>query len=135
MARRPRQMPPRSPLTEAEIVQANYQGSSEHKAIRWWGGLPGAYADASGTATRPKKQKTTICTLTEPEQRDDATSWVRQALRLGQYRYFEADQLFPNHVWYRDETGQVWFGRCFNSVQGHYKGWPINEDERHALFG
>jgi hypothetical protein len=34
-----------------------------------------------------------------------ATGWVRQALRNGQFRYYEADQAFPNHIWYRHDPG------------------------------
>jgi hypothetical protein len=64
-----------------------------------------------------------------------ATNWVRAALRAGQIRFYEADKDFPKHIWYRDETGQLWFGFCINGVLGHYKGWPIDEDERVAVFG
>jgi hypothetical protein len=64
-----------------------------------------------------------------------ATGWVRIALRLGQGRYYEANQDFPKHIWYTDDCCQVWFGFCVNSVQGQYKGWPIGEDERVAIFG
>jgi len=64
-----------------------------------------------------------------------ATSWIRQALGLGQFRYYEGDKDFPKKLWYRDENGQVWFGFCMNSVLGQYKGWPIYEDERIEIFG
>jgi hypothetical protein len=135
MARRPKQLPPRDPIPSARIETAIYVGSPEHKQYRWWGGLPAAYAGPGGMATRPKKQTITICPLITEVDRAVATGWVRQALRNGQFRYYEADPVFPNHIWYRHDDGQVWFGRCINTVQGHYKGWPIGEDERSAIFG
>ena len=67
----------------------------------WWGGLPGAYVGSSGKATRPKKQDTTICPLTTATDRDVATEWVREALTTGQMRWYEGDQDFPNHIWYK----------------------------------
>lgn len=135
MAKRPRQLPSRPALTPAAIDLAAYVGSAEHKQTRWWGGLPAAYVGSDGLAVRPKKQTTTICPLVSNADRRSATEWVREALRLGQFRYYEADQDFPNHIWYRDADGQVWFGRCINRLQGQYKGWPIDEEERLAIFG
>lgn len=135
MAKRPKQLQPRQPLTPAKIAAATYVGSAEHKRERWWGGLPGAYTGRDGLATRPKKQKTTICPITHAAGRETATGWVREALAKGQLRYYEADQDFPNHIWYGQDTGQVWFGRCVNSVRSQYKGWPVEEDERFAVFG
>lgn len=84
---------------------------------------------------RPRKQTTTVCHLTDEADRDIATGWVREALNLGQLHYYEADQDFPNHIWYRDANSQLWFGRCINSIQGQYKDWPIEEEERVAIFG
>ena len=133
MAKRPKQLPPREPLTPAQIESATYIGSAEHKEHRWWGGLPAAYVGSAGRVTRPKKQTTTVCTLTRDSDRVRATGWVREALMLGQLRYYEADQDFPKHIWYRDAAGQLWFGFCVNSIQGQYKGWPIEEDEL-AIF-
>ena len=135
MAKRPKQLPSRPPLTTAQIDAAAYVGSAEHKAFRWWGGLPGAFAGSSGKATRPKKQDTTICPLTREADRDMATEWVREALTTGQMRWYEGAQDFPNHIWYKQENGQLWFGRSVNSVRGQYKGWPIDEEERGAKFG
>ena len=60
MARRPKQLPPRTPLSPEQIEGASYVGSAEHKVERWWGGLPEGYVGPSGKATRPKKQQTTI---------------------------------------------------------------------------
>jgi hypothetical protein len=135
MAKRPSQLPPRRPLTPTLIDNATYVGSAEHKQHRWWGGLPAGYVGPSGRATRPKKQLTTICSRTSEADRVMASGWVKAALRLGQLRYYEADQDFPKRIWYRDDSGQLWFGFCVNSVQGQYKGWPIEEDERVAVFG
>lgn len=136
MARRPQQLPPRTPLASTQIPIAAYVGSAEHKAKRWWGGLPQAYVGPSGAATRPKKQKTTVCPLVNVADRALATQWVRAALSAGQYRYLEADQDFPSRIWYREgETGQLWIGYCINSTQGQYKGWPVEEEDHIAVFG
>lgn len=65
-----------------------------------------------------------------------ATAWVRAALAAGQMKYLEADKDFPARIWYREaEIGQIWMGYCVNSIAGEYKGWPISEDERVAVFG
>lgn len=133
-AKRPKQLPTRYPLTPELIEAAHYLGSAEHKAERWWGGLPEAYVPPDGEASRPKKQCTTICPLTTSADRDRATGWVREALANNQIKYVEADQDFPKHIWYREVTGQVWRGFCTNTAAGQYKGWPIQEDERRAVF-
>lgn len=135
MARRPRQAPAHSPLSAIQIAAATYVGSREHKAERWWGGLPGARLDGNGMARRPKKQHTTICPLVTPEDRECATDRVRAALRSGQYRFLDADRDYPGRIWYRDAEGQVWIGYCINSVRGEYKGWPITEEARRETFG
>lgn len=136
MARQPQQLPPRVPLSPEQIRAASYVGSSEHKVKRWWGGLPGAYAGPNGKATRPKKQLTTICPLTTEADLLKATGWVRAALTAGQMRHYEGDKDFPRRIWYRETaTGQLWTGYCVNGVQGQYKGWPIEEDQRVAVFG
>ncbi len=135
MARRPRQLAPRAPLQPAQIATATYVGSAEHKRERWWGGLPQAHVGADGMATRPKKQRTTICPLVADADRQRATHWVRASLDAGQYRYLEGDKTFPGRIWYREpDSGQLWMGYCVNTVQGQYKGWPIAEDERVAVF-
>lgn len=135
MAKRPKQVPPREPLTPAQVDIATYVGSAEHKQYRWWGGLPKAYVGEEGVVTRPKKQDTTICPLILEAERNLATTWVRQALSANQLRYYEADQEFPKKIWYRDADGQLWFGFCTNSTLGQYKGWPIDEEDRVAVFG
>lgn len=132
---RPRQIPARVPLTTEQIDAAEYEGSAEHKVTRWWGGLPRAWEKKGGKATRPKKEHTTICRKTAEADREEATSWVRESLRTGQFRYFEGDGLYPKHVWYMDDTGQFWFGFAINQTAGTYKGWPIDEVEKRAAFG
>ena len=121
---RPKQIPTRSPLTQAQIERALYVGSKEHKAKRWWGGLPGARLGREGVARRPKKQLTSICELVSDADQKRATYWVRESLRLGRFSYCEGDQTYPKHIWHRDENGQTWFGFCINGIAGTYKGWP-----------
>lgn len=136
MPKRPRQIRPRFPLTQAQVDSSSYVGSAEHKSERWWGGLPQARIGADGLARRPKKQRTTICPLVTAADRHRATSWVHAALAAGQYRYFEGDRDFPARIWYRHcKAGQLWMGYCINTVRGEYKGWPIEEDDRVAVFG
>lgn len=64
-----------------------------------------------------------------------ATRWVQEALSAARIRFYEGDKVFPKHIWHRDEHGRLWFGFCVNSVQGQYKGWPIDEEDRVAVFG
>jgi len=136
MARRPRQLAPRPSLQQTQIDDATYLGSAEHKSEWWWNGLPLARVGQAGTVTRPKKQRTTICPLVTEADRQKATLWVRAALCAGQYRYLEADKVFPGRVWYhQDDTDQFWIGYCINTIQGQYKGWPVDEDEIIAIFG
>ena len=40
---------------------------------------------------------------------------------------------FPKKVWCH-ERGQTWLGLCINIKSGEYKGWPIDEEERRAVF-
>jgi hypothetical protein len=131
---RPPQVPPRAALTAAEIDAAHYVGSPEHKVTRWWGGLPGAFIGRDGVAHRPGRQLTTPCLRTIEEQRDEASDWVRRALRAGQCRFDEGDGTYPKPLWYRDDHGQYWFGFAVNQSQGTYKGWPIDEEEKRATF-
>jgi hypothetical protein len=65
--------------------------------------------------------------------RDRATAWIQTAIEEKQYRFLEGDQDFPKHVWY-EADGRGWFGFCINSAAGHYKGWPMEEEERNAYF-
>ncbi|MDG4883049.1 hypothetical protein [Mesorhizobium sp. WSM4884] len=131
---RPKQVPTRRPLSEEEIEAASYVGSKEHKVKRWWGGLPGAWEDQSGNASRPKKEHTTVCRKITAEEREEASRWVRTALREGQYRFFDGDKIYPKYIWYRDQLGQHWFGFAVNQVAGTYKGWPISEAEKNETF-
>ncbi len=135
MARRPTQKSPPRALSSTEIADAEYIGSCEHKSRRWWGGLPCVRVDSTGRAGRPKKQNTTICPLVTPADQARATGWVRDALSTGRYRFLDADRDYPGRVWYRDSDGRVWIGYCINTVRGQYKGWPITEEERRAVFG
>lgn len=100
---------------------AEYVGSPEHKAGRWWAGQGSA---SPGGRQRPKKQLTTTCPLHTPADRDRATGWVRGAIAAGRFLFVEGDKRFPKHVWHVEADGQGWVGRCVNSVQGEYKGWP-----------
>ena len=129
---RPRQTPPRPALTEDEIAAAFYVGSGEHKVSRWWGGLPLAHIGPDGTASRPGRQDTTICRLTTEDERKRTTCWIRIALAGRHYRFYDGD---PKHIWHRDDTGSYWFGFCINGIAGAYKGWPVEETEKRAVFG
>lgn len=133
---RPRQCPAYSPLTSEKIASACYVGSAEHKVQRWWGGMPQAYQDAAGRASRPKKQNTTICPLVTEADRNLASAWVRAALATGNFKRHDGDKDFPALIWYHDpEGGRTWEGRCINGILGEYKGWPITEEERREIFG
>jgi hypothetical protein len=134
MVKRPAQLPPRAALTPDQIEMAHYGGSEEHKAERWWGGLPKAYIGSDGVAQRPRKALTTICPLITKAEREKATIWVREALKLGQMRFFDGDKDFPKRIWCSAD-GQIWVGYLVNSGNGEYKGWPIDEDEQSAIFG
>lgn len=134
MAKRPNQLPLLPRLSTAQIQTAKYVGSPEHKNRAWWGGLPQAYVGPDGKAKRPKKQHTTICPLIGSEDQATATEWVQEALTKNQVKFVEGDKIFPRYVWLTDESGQEWVGRCVNSVLGQYKGWPVKEEERRAIF-
>ena len=135
--KRPAQRPVRAPLSiaarRALAARARYVGSPEHKLGAWWGGLPKARRLHGGKVGRPGKQTTTVCPLTANEDRTEATEWLRRAIVAGQYRFVEADQDFPKRVWFK-ARGRIWCGFCFNPAAGEYKGWPIDEDERRAIF-
>jgi hypothetical protein len=119
LVRRPQQIRTREPLTQQQIDTAVYVGSNEHN---------------DGIARRPKKQNTTICNRLTAADRDQATTWVRQALLGRNVKYLEGDKDFPSRIWCRDEDGQFWIGYCINGVLGQYKGWPVEEDECRAVF-
>jgi hypothetical protein len=135
--KRPSQQPARKPLSPAErkalAARVEYLGSKEHKAKRWWGGLPGIRYGRDGRPAREKREKTTICDLVSEQDRERATAWLRAAIECGQFGFLEGDQDFPKHVWYQAEC-RGWFGFCINRTAGHYKGWPMEEDERRAFF-
>ena len=137
---RPKKRPQRADLSADErknlAARASYVGSAEHKVKSWWGGLPEAKQLPDGKVIRPKKprkQTTTLCPLTSLEDRNRATQWVRSAIASGQYRFYEGDQDFPKKVWHCAD-GRIWCGLCVNPSQGEYKGWPVEEQERHAIF-
>ena len=75
-----------------------------------------------------------MCPLTTAQDRDRATQWIRNAIVEGQYRFYESDQDFPKKVW-SEADGQTWTGYCVNRTTGDYKGWPIDDGERRAVFG
>ena len=118
---------------QAIAAEATYIGSNEHKMGRWWDGTGGARLGADGQASRPKKLLTTLCPLNTKEDRDKATHWIRQAIVRQQFLFVEGDQRFPKHVWYEDDSGAGWIGRCTNSVQGWYKDWPARRKEIEEL--
>ena len=136
--RRPRQRGHHRELDDAQrrllARDAVYEGSGEHKDEAWWGGLPAARQLPGGRVGRRRKQTTTICPLLSTRDRAKATRWVREAIILGQYKFVEADQRFPKKIWYRAD-GKIWYGFCINTQSGQYKGWPIDEEERRAVFG
>lgn len=111
---------------------ARYVGSPEHKPGRWWGGQ-GSVGGAGGKLQRPKKQLTTACPLHTVKDKERATGWIREAIVAGRFLFVEGDKRFPRHVWHQDACGQGWIGRCINSVQGEYKGWPAGLHEIAAL--
>ena len=120
---------------EELAAKAEYTGSPEHKVERYWGGLPEARQLKGGRTGRPDKEVTTECHLTSLRDRVRATYWVREAIRAGQYKYFEGNRTgFPNRVWYQAD-GTIWVGYCINRASGEYKGWPIDEHERDKIFG
>lgn len=87
-----------------------------------------------GKARRPKKQHTTICPRATAAERDEASEWVRLALSKGQFRFFEGDKTYPKHIWYKQMSGQYWFGFAINQIAGTYKGWPVEEAEKREKF-
>jgi hypothetical protein len=136
--KRPTQRPVRV-LSQEErnelAAKAVYTGSPEHKKTAWWGGLPEARDLGGGRIGRPGKEQTTECPLTSTKDKVRATTWVREAIKTGQCKYFEGNnEGFPNRVWY-EANGRIWSGWCTNRSSGEYKGWPIDEDERNAVFG
>jgi hypothetical protein len=132
--KRPRKRIEYEPTELATLAKsAAYTGSIEHKDRRSWLGIP--YPRRSKNPT----ENATICPMTSPAQKEEATSWVRYAIENGQFLdgYFENG--FPRSIWYRDVDGQHWQGRLTQCGAGQtpiaeYKGWPISEDEKHEVF-
>ena len=134
--RRPtqRKIPTRTPDELADLAQrATYEGSLEHKDRRWWGGIPKGRQLPGGKIGRRGKQTTTICPLTTEYDRKRATGWVREAIRLGQCRFYESDHSYPKRIWL-EADGQIWMGLLVNSGLGQYKGWPVSREERDDYF-
>ena len=129
--KKPTQRLQRVELSKQERIElasrASYEGSCEHKDRRWWGGLPCARQLPGGRIGRRGKQQSTICPFVEDEDREKATSWVRQAIRNGNYEFIETDHHFPKKIWYRDHLGRTWGGMCINTDLGTYKGWPVDD--------
>ena len=90
-------------------------------------------AARSSTLRRRAGSSLEITSFTSSEDRDRATEWLRSAIWAGQHRFVEADPDFPKKVWCY-EDGQTWLGLCVNTKSGEYKGWPIDEEERRAIF-
>lgn len=113
---------------------AKYVGSREHKRGHWWGGQ-GRAPGPGGQLRRPKKQITTVCPLNTLEDQAKATRWIREAISAGRFLFVEGDKRFPKHVWHETPDGRTWIGRCVNSEQGEYKGWPAAPDDVATLEG
>jgi hypothetical protein len=94
--------------------RATYVGSGEHKSFPSFAGKPALRADASKCDPA----------LGDPEE---LTGWLREALMAGQVdATWEGG--FPKYVWV--VRGGICFeGRLVNSVQGHYKGYPLDETQ------
>ena len=135
--RKPRQITIRPRTTDelAELAElATYVGSPEHKARHWWGGLPEGRQLPGGRVGRRGKQTTTICPLYRRSDQVLATEWVRNAIRSGQCRFYQADQKFPKMIWY-EADGVLWIGSRVTDGLGEYKGWPGDKEERDETFG
>lgn len=112
--------------------RCEYVGSTEHKDQRSWLGLP-----------RPRRRPRDVATirpLVTERDRAQATNWVRSAIVQGNFDRTGWRNGFPRKIWYRHSDGQVWYGSLTNqgagtSPVGQYKGWPLDEDERRAIFG
>jgi hypothetical protein len=127
-------------LTSAQLnalaERCEYEGSKEHKDKRSWLGIPlprkGNVDDTRQTAT--------ICPLVADMERQQATQWVRQAVRTRQFVANKWKGGFPRYIWYQDLQGQYWYGVITNQGAGEtarakYKGWPISEGEWREIFG
>ena len=124
------------PQLNALAERCDYEGSKEHKDKRSWLGIPqprkGNVEDTRQTAT--------ICPLVTEVERQQATQWVRQAVRNRQFARNKWKGDFPRYIWHRDPQGQYWYGVITNQGAGEmarakYKGWPISEGEWREVFG
>jgi hypothetical protein len=133
--KRPADRRPTIPDNLEELAErCEYLGSKVHKDRRSWLGLP-----------RPRRsvepeETATICDLVTDSDRDQATEWVRTAIRNRQFDLTDWRNGFPRRIWHKDESGRYWYGFLTNSGAGEnpraqYKGWPISEDEKNEIFG
>lgn len=130
-----KQMPRSRSTAELQELAASacYVGSSEHKVVRWWGGLPTGKQLPGNKIGRRERKITTICPLYTKEHRKIATGWVRQAIADGNCKFPQGEKRYPKKIWIEaDDT--IWVGLCINSELGQYKGWPSNKEERDAIF-
>jgi len=98
-----------------------YVGSPEHKDVISFAGQPKLRADAS------------ICGKKLAHDLARVQGWLREAVVTGCIGTpWEGD--FPRYVWYQD-GGTVYEGRLVNKEQGHYKGYPLAEDEWPLRWG
>lgn len=95
--------------------RATYVGSPEHKDVVSFVGQPKLRADAS------------ICDRVLARDKAIVQGWLRKSILAGSIGTpWEGD--FPRYVWYRGGS-TVYEGRLINREQGHYKGYPLTEDE------
>jgi len=129
MKRPPQQtVPDLSPAALATLAaRADYKGSVEHKDVRTWLGYPQPRRRGRHEEPTDRRQNATICPLATNADREMAAAWLRNAIRCGQFDRSVWDGEFPRYVWYKDEKGQYWLGRCMQRGSGGYKGWPIQE--------
>lgn len=131
--RRPGRPQPEAPEDLEDVAErCDYVGSEEHKDQRWWQGMPWPRNHPRDVAT--------ICSLVTERDRDQATEWIREAIKNGQFGRKDWRNGFPRRVWHRDRHGQYWYGMLTNqgagpNPRGQYKGWPIGEDEKVEIFG
>ena len=94
--------------------KVSYVGSPEHKDFPSFAGRPLLRADASRC---PRWIK----------DRQVVEEWLRSAILQGAVGA-PWERGFPRYVW-RKENDTVFEGRLTNSVQGEYKGYPLERDE------
>ncbi len=107
--------PPGADLAFAASM-ARYTGSPEHKMVPSFAGQPRPRANAS------------MCDSSLIGKQLLLTRWLRQAIRQGMVSEFWEGR-FPRYVWIL-KGGTVYEGRLVNREQGHYKGYPLEPDQR-----